>query len=69
MLDYKMNRIMSTLRNLINLIKTVEGKLAKKKAKEIASKETYFYCSQVLEDELQGLLGIQEGCHVMFHLL
>ena len=46
-LDYRMNNIMSTIPDLINLLKIAEGKLAKKKAKEIVPKETCFYCGQV----------------------
>ena len=36
MLDFRMNYIMSTIPNLINLLKIAEGKLAEKKAKESA---------------------------------
>ena len=42
MLDYRMNNIVSTIPELINLLKTVEGKLVEKK-----SKETCFYYGQV----------------------
>ena len=38
---------MSTITNLINLLKIVEGKLAKKKAKETAPKEICFYYGKV----------------------
>ena len=38
---------MSTIPDLINLLKIAEGKLAENKAKETAPKETCFYCGQV----------------------
>ena len=44
-LDYRMNNIMSSITNLINLLKIVDGKLIEKKAKEIAPKETCFHCN------------------------
>ena len=40
MLDYSMNNIMSTIPDLINLLKIVEGKLAKRKEKETTQKMT-----------------------------
>ena len=43
-LGYRMNNIMSTIPNLINLLKLAEGKLAEKKAKETTPKETCFHC-------------------------
>ena len=46
-LDYRMNNIMSTILDLINLLKIARGKLAKKKVNETALKETCFYCGQV----------------------
>ena len=46
-LDYRMNYIVSTIPELINVLKIVEGKLAKKKGKEAAPKETCFYYGQV----------------------
>ena len=59
MLDYRMNNIMSTILDLINLLKIVKGKLAEKKAKETTMKETSFYYGEVpFEEELHGLLGI-----------
>ena len=47
MLDYRTNNIVSTIPELINFLKIVEGKLAEKKAKETTLKETCFYCGQV----------------------
>ena len=46
-LDYRMNNIISTILDLINLLKIAGRKLAKKIAKETALKETCFYCGQV----------------------
>ena len=46
-LDYRMNNIISTILDLINLLKIAERKLAKKIAKETAQKQTCFYCGQV----------------------
>ena len=46
-LEFRINYIMSTIPDLINLLKIVEGKLAEKKAKETTLKETFFYCDQV----------------------
>ena len=45
MLDYRMNNIMPTIHH--QLAQIVKGKLAEKKAKETAPKETCFYCGQV----------------------
>ena len=42
-----MNNIMSTIPDLINLLKIAKRKLDEKKAKEIAPNETCFYCCQV----------------------
>ena len=42
-----MNNIMSTILDLINLLKIAKGKLVEKKAKETAPEETYFYYGQV----------------------
>ena len=46
-LDYGIDHIISTITKLIDELKIVEGKMAEKKGKEIASKETCFYCGQV----------------------
>ena len=46
-LDYRMNNIMSTIDDLINLLKITDENLVEKKAKEIAPKRDYFYCDQV----------------------
>ena len=46
-LDYRMNYIVSTIPELINVLKIVEGKWAEKNAKETTSKQTCFYCGQV----------------------
>ena len=46
-LDYRMNYIVSTIHELINMLKIVEGKLAEKKAKETTLKEICFYYGQV----------------------
>ena len=46
-LDYWMNNIMSTIPDLINLLKIADEKIAEKKEKETALKETCFYCGQV----------------------
>ena len=46
-LDYGMDHIISTIPKLIDMLKIAEGKMAKKKGKETASKETCFYCGQV----------------------
>ena len=43
MLDYRMNYIMSTIPELINVLKIAEGKLVEKKAKETAPKGVCFY--------------------------
>ena len=37
---------MSTISKLIDMLYITEGKLAKKKGKEITPKETCFYCGQ-----------------------
>ena len=47
MIDYRMNNIMFTIPDLINLLKIVEGKLDEKKAKETTLKETCFYYGEV----------------------
>ena len=41
-LDYRMDYIMSTILELVNVLKIAEGKLAEKKGKETAPKETCF---------------------------
>ena len=46
-LDYRMDYIVSTIPELVNVPKIAEGKLVEKKGKEIAPKETSFYCGQV----------------------
>ena len=46
-LDYRINNIMSTIPNLINLLKIAEEKFAKRKTKETDPKDTYFYYGQV----------------------
>ena len=46
-LDYRMDYIVSTIPELVNVLKIVEGKLVEKKGKETALKETCFYCGQV----------------------
>ena len=46
-LDYDMYHIISSIPELIGILKIVEGKMAKKKGKETAPKETCFYCGQV----------------------
>ena len=45
-LDYRMDYIVSTILELVNMLKIAEGKLAEKKGKETALKETCFYCGQ-----------------------
>ena len=45
--NYGMDHIISTILELIDVLKIVEGKMAKKKGKETAPKETCFYCGQV----------------------
>ena len=47
MLDYRMNHIISTILELIDVLKIAEGKMAEKKCKEISPKETCFYFGQV----------------------
>ena len=47
MLDYGMDHIISTIPKLINALKIDEGKMAEKKSKETALKETSLYCGQV----------------------
>ena len=42
-----MDHIISTIHELINMLKIAKGKMAKKKGKKTALKETYFYCVQV----------------------
>ena len=44
MLDYRMDYIVSTILELIDVLKIAKGKLAKKKAKEITSQGACFYC-------------------------
>ena len=46
-LDYGMDHIISTIPKLIDMLKIAEGKMVEKKGKEIALKETCFYCGQV----------------------
>ena len=46
-LDYRMNYIVSTIPELINVPKIAEGKLIEKKAKKTTPKETCFYYGQV----------------------
>ena len=46
-LNYRMDYIVSTMLELINVLKITEGKLAEKKGKEIALEKTCFYCAQV----------------------
>ena len=42
-----MHHIISTIPELINMLKIAEGKMAERKGKETALKETYFYCGHV----------------------
>ena len=42
-----MNYVVSTIPELVNVLKIAKGKLSKKKGKETAPKETCFYCGQV----------------------
>ena len=46
-LDYGMDYIISTMLELIDVLKIAEGKMAEKKGKETTPKETSFYCGQV----------------------
>ena len=46
-LDYRMDYIVSTIPELVNVLKIAEEKLAKKKGKGTTQKETCFYCGQV----------------------
>ena len=46
-LDYGMDYIISTMPELIDVLKIAEGKMAEKKGKETTLKETSFYCDQV----------------------
>ena len=46
-LDYRMNYIVSTILELIHILKIVEGILVEKKGKGTTQKETCFYCGQV----------------------
>ena len=46
-LDYGMDHIISTIPELIDVLKIVEGKMTKKKGKETVPKETCFHCGQV----------------------
>ena len=46
-LNYGMDHIISTIPELIDMLKIDEGKMAKKKGKETAPKETCFYCGRV----------------------
>ena len=46
-LDYGMGHIISTILELIGMLKIAEGKMVEKKGKETAPKETCFYCGQV----------------------
>ena len=46
-LDYGMDHIISTLPDLIDVLKKVEGKMVKKKGKKTILKETCFYFGQV----------------------
>ena len=43
-LEYRMKNIVSTILELINLLKIAEGEMAEKKAKENALKVACFYC-------------------------
>ena len=45
-LDYRMNYIVSTIPELIDVLKIVEGKLAEKKVKETTPKATCFHCGK-----------------------
>ena len=44
MLYYMMDYIVSTIPELVNMLKVAEEKLAEKKGKETGPKETCFYC-------------------------
>ena len=46
-LDYKMDHIISTIPELIDILKIDKGKMAEKKGKETALKKTCFYYGQV----------------------
>ena len=46
-LDYGMDHIISTIPELIDVLKIVKGKMDKKKGKETTPKETCFYYGQV----------------------
>ena len=46
-LSYGMDHIISTIPELIDVLKIAEGKMTEKKGKKTAPKETCFYCGQV----------------------
>ena len=46
-LDYRMNYIVSTIPELINVLKITKGKLVEKKAKKTTPQRTCFYYGQV----------------------
>ena len=46
-LDCRMDYIISTIPEFINVLKIVEGKMVEKKGKETVPKETCFYCGKV----------------------
>ena len=46
-LDYGIDHIISTIPELIDVLKIAKGKMAEKKGKETDPKETCFYCGQV----------------------
>ena len=45
-LDFRMDYIVSTILELVNVLKIAEGKVAEKKAKETISQGAYFYYGQ-----------------------
>ena len=62
-LDYRMNYIMSTIPDLMNLRKITDGKLAEKEGQSDCPKRDLplLWSSLPLEEKLQGLLRVQEG--------
>ena len=46
-LDHGMDHIISTISELIDVLKIAKGKMDEKKGKETALKKTCFYCGQV----------------------
>ena len=60
-LDHGIDHIISTIPELIDVLKITKGKMVEKKDKDCLERDLLLlWTSWPLEEELQGLLGVQE---------